>query len=230
MAKTLKKTTFQQKKIQQDNKLFHYYLVISDFIEKNKKYVYSILLVVLLALVVFIFYTRKQSADNEEAATELMKVREWYLRGAYDQAIYGDSLGMSRGLLFLVDNYGSTSSGQTAKVLLGNSFMAMRDYDNAEKYYSDYSGNIEYLKAAAYAGLGSVYEAKGLYLKAADEFEKAYKVNKELLNADEYLYNAIRNLFLAKEYEKTNKLIEEFKSEYTKSKYLGQLERYTPPK
>ncbi len=230
MAKVIKKTSIQQRKIHQDNKLFNYYLVISDFIDKNKKYVYSVLLVIVLAVVVGILYSKKKSSDNEEAATELMKVRNIYLMGAYDQAIYGDSLGQSRGLLFIVDNYGSTESGETAKILLANSFMALNDYDKAEQYYNDYSGNVEYLKAASYAGLGSVYEAKGDYSRAAKEFEKAYKVNKELLNADEYLYDTIRNLFLAKDFEAANKYIEEFKSEFPKSKFLGQLERYTPPK
>ncbi|MCX7834242.1 MAG: hypothetical protein N2490_08545 [Ignavibacteria bacterium] len=230
MAKTLKKTSFQQRKIHQDNKLFNYYLVISDFIEKHKKYIYTALLIILAVVVVFILYTKKKSTDNEEASTELIKVRDWYLKGAYDQAIYGDSLGMSRGLLFLVDNYGSTESGQTAKIMLGNSFLALKDYDNAEKYFSDYSGRVEYLKAASHSGLGAVYEARRNYVEAAKEFEKAYNVNKELLNADEYLFYSIKNYFLAKDVEKTNKLIEEFKSEFPKSKYLGQIERYTPPK
>lgn len=230
MAKTLKKTSFKQKRIHQDNKLFNYYLVISDFIEKNKKYFYSALIIILIIFIIGYLYINKKSADNEEAATELMKVRQIYLMGAYDQAIYGDSLGQSRGLIFIVDNYGSTESGETAKILLANSFMALKDYDKAEYYYDSYSGNIEYLKAASHSGLGSVYEAKGDYVKAAKEFEKAYKINKELLNADEYLFNSLKNYYLAKDLETSKKLIEEFKSEFPKSKYLGQLERYSPPK
>ncbi len=230
MAKTLKKTSAHQRKIHQDNKLFNYYLVISDFIDKNKKYFYSALLIILVVVVVAILYVKKKSSENEEASAELMKVRQVYLTGAYDQAIYGDSLGQSRGLLFIVDNYGSTESGETAKILLANSFMALKDYDKAEYYYKDYSGRVEYLKAASHSGLGSVYEAKGDYTNAAKEFEKAYKVNKEQLNSDEYLFNAIKNLYLAKDYEGTKKLIEEFKTEFPKSKYLGQLERYSPPK
>ena len=93
-------------------------------------------------------------------------------------AINGDSLGLSKGLAYIVNEYGSTESGQTAKIMLANCYYNLRDFENADKYYKAYSGNSEMFKAAALSGIAAVCETKGDWMNAAKNYEKASKVSK----------------------------------------------------
>jgi tetratricopeptide (TPR) repeat protein len=210
----------------QENKVYEYYLEAVDFFEKYKKNFY-IGGIVLIAIVLVIFiYFKRQAANNEAAGLELNLIKPVYLAGNFQQAVYGDSTGTAKGLLYIVDNYGSSENGETAKILLGNSFLALRDIDNAEKYFKDFSGGNPFLKAASYAGIASVYEARGQYLKAAEEYVSASKVSSEITNVDEYLFYAVRNYFWAEDYENAKNLIEKIKTEFPKSQYISLSERY----
>ncbi|MBN1633732.1 MAG: hypothetical protein JW917_06170 [Ignavibacteria bacterium] len=211
-----------------ENKLYDYYIEAVDFFEKYKKHFYiGGIAVIAIILVVFIYFKR-QAANNEVAGLELNLIKPLYLEGKYDQAINGDSLGIAKGLLFIVNNYGSSENGETAKILLANSFLALRDINSAEKYYKDFSGKNPFLKAASFAGTASIYEARGEYSNAAEEYENAAKLGDELSNADEYLFYAVRNYYWADDFENAKKLIEKIKTEYPKSQYIAMSERYNP--
>ena len=174
---------------------------------------------------IFIYF-KSQKAKEEEANKQLLQVQSLYFSGSYQQAISGDTLGMTKGLIYIVDNYGSSESGQTAKVLLANSYYMLGDFDNAMKYYSDYSGKDVILKAASYAGMASVNEAKGDFSSAAKNYEKAANVSKDITINDEYLFNAIRDYFNLKDVDNVKKLSKQIKEDYPKSKYLQQITRY----
>jgi len=209
-----------------ENKLYEYYLKLNDFFETYKKQFYIAGIGIIVIILVIFVYFQRQAANNEVAGTELSLIKPVYLAGIYDQAINGDSSGTAKGLLYIVNNYGSSENGETAKILLGNCYLALRDFNSAEKYFSDYSGKNPILKAASYAGIASVFEAKGDYIKAAEEYERASKVSKEIMNADEYLFYAVRNYFWAKEYENAKKIIDKIKTDYPKSQYIAMSERY----
>ena len=132
---------------------------------------------VIIIAVIFIYF-RNQSQKSETAALELAKVKQIYAADMFQMAINGDSLGMSKGLLYIVNEYGSTESGETAKLMLANSYYNLRDFDNANRYYNDYSGKNEMFKASALAGIAAVYETKNDWVNAAKYFDKASKVSK----------------------------------------------------
>lgn len=210
----------------QDDKLTALYYQAVDYFDKNKNKVYWIITGVVVLIAVVFIYFKSQKAKELEASDNLIKIQNIYFNGSYKQAIEGDSLGMTKGLLYVVDNYGSTESGQTAKILLANSYYFLNDLDNALKYYKDFSGKNEILKAASLAGIASVYEAKGDYKEGSSYYEKAARVSSDIINNDEYLYNAIRNYFHLKDAESIKKITKQLKEEYPKSKYILQLNRY----
>ncbi|MGB9697652.1 MAG: tetratricopeptide repeat protein [Ignavibacteria bacterium] len=218
ISKTVHKTS--------EDKLLHYYYKATEYYENNRKVVYRILGVIVLIIAATIFYFRYQADKSEKATAELAKVKQYYNSGLYSIAINGDSLGTSRGLFYIVDNYGSTPSGQEAKIMLANSYFFLRDFDNALKYYESYSGSDNILKAAALAGEAGVYEAKKDYEKAASLFIKASKVSKDNTLNDEYLYDALRCYYFAGKKDKQKDLVDELKRDYPKSKYLSFLQRY----
>ncbi len=197
-----------------------------DYFDKNKKVVYGVLTGIVVIVAVVVIYFSKKSASADTAAIELSKVQAVYDVGNYQNAINGDSLNVYKGLLYIVREHGSTPSGELATILLANSYYYMRDFANAEKYYKEYSGGNVILKAAALAGIAAVYEANNNYLDAAKQFEKAATYNKDIAVNDEYLYYAIRNYSQAKDKESALRLIKVLKTDYPKSEYIQQVEKF----
>jgi tetratricopeptide (TPR) repeat protein len=225
MAK-LGKSQGKASKANTEEKMMLYYYKAQEYFEKNKNRVYTVLTVLVVIIAVIFIYFRNQGQKNETAALELSKVKQIYAADMYQMAITGDSLGMTKGLQFIVDNYGSTESGEAAKLMLANCYYNLRDYDKAEKYYRDFSGKSDMMKAAAFAGTGAVLEVKNDYVNAAKFYEKASKVSKNVFNNDEYIYYQIRSLYFAKDTENLKKTAKLLKTEYPKSKYISMVARY----
>lgn len=209
-----------------EDKLIAFYYKSLEYYEANKNRVYIIATSVVVVIALIFFYFNYKSKNNETAGIELSKIKSIYASGLYQQAINGDSLGMSRGLQYIVDNYGSSENGETAKIMLANCYYTLRDFDKADKYYKDYSGSNDIYKAASYAGIASVFEAKNDFASAANYYMKASKQSKLVTNNDEYLFYAIKNYSLANDTENLKNTIKELKKEYPKSKYLAQINRY----
>lgn len=225
MAKLGKSLSKAQKHSTED-KMLEYYYKGTQYFQENKNRVYTVLTILVVIIAVIFIYFRNQSQKNETAALELSKVKQYYAMDMFPAAINGDSLGISKGLLYIVDNYGSTESGQTAKIMLANCYYNLREFDKADVYFRDYSGNNDLFKAASLVGIASVYEIKGDWSNAAKYYENASKVSKSVPVNDEYMYYAIRCYFNAKDADNLNKSIKYFKTEYPKSKYLSMLSRY----
>lgn len=209
-----------------EDKLMMAYYKAVDFFEKNKKHIYTALTILVVGIAGIILLVNKRTANNELAAVEIEKIKPVYAANNFKQAIEGDSLGISKGLLFIVNEYGSTENGELAKFMLANSFYALRDFDNAEKYYKDYSGSNKLLNVSVLAGLAGVYEAKGNYSEAAKQFLKASVADKENPFNDQYLFYAARSFYKAGDFKASKELFDELKKDYPKSKYIAESDRY----
>jgi hypothetical protein len=209
-----------------EDKLIAFYYKSLEYYEANKNRVYIIATSVVVIVALIFFYFNYKTKNNETAGIELSRVKAVYSSGSYLQAINGDSLGTTKGLQYIVDNYGSSENGELAKIMLANCYYNLRDFNNAEKYYKEYSGSNDIYKAASYAGLASVSEAKSDFASAASFYIKASKQSKLVTNNDEYIFCAIKNYSLANDIENLKRTIKELKKEYPKSKYLAQLNRY----
>lgn len=213
-------------KHQSEEKLMTAWYQIVDFFEKNKKHVYTALTILVIAVAGIILLVQKKKANNEIAGMEISKIRPVYDANNFQQAINGDSLGISKGLLFIVDEYGSTENGEMAKMMLANSYYSIRDYDKAEKYFKEYSGGNPVLKAAAIAGIANVYNARKQYSDAAKEFQKAASVDKDNPFVDEYIFYSATNYFKADNLDEAKKQFDKLKQEFPKSKYVFESEKY----
>jgi len=208
-----------------EEKLMTFYYKSVDFFQKNKKHVYTALTILVIVIAGIVLLVNKRKANNELAAIELEKVRMLYSSNDFNKAINGDSLG-AKGLQFIVDEYGSTDNGETAKIMLANCYYALRDFDKAEKYYKDFSGHNNLLKVAASAGIAAVYEARNNYSEAAKQFEKTASISKDNPFNDEYVFYAVKDYYRANDLENKKKLLTRLKEDYPKSKYLAEAEKY----
>jgi tetratricopeptide (TPR) repeat protein len=210
------------------DKLVTAYFESKDWYSKpeNKRKITIGAAVVLLLVVVVFFYVSNRKAKSEEAETKLSAVITLYDAGKYQEAINGDPAANILGLNQIVSQYGGTESGQTAKLYLGNSLYSLKDYDNAMKQFEDYSGKSDIIKSSCISGVGSIYEAKGDLKKAAEYYEKASKVNKDVVLNQENLFYAIRAYTQAGDKENAKKVYASLKELYPKSKYIAESKRF----
>lgn len=193
---------------------------------ENKKKVYIALAAVILIIAGGFLYYNNRKAKNEEAETKLSAVINLYEQAKYQEAINGDPAAGIMGLNQIVNEYGSTKSGETAKLYLGNCYFNMKDYDNALKQFDSYGGDNDIVKASCISGMGAVYEAKGDLKKAAELYEKAAGVNKEVVINQENLFYAIKAYSAAGDKENARKVYAKLKELYPKSKYLNETKRF----
>lgn len=228
MLKPKKKIT--KKEIKQDQLLTAYAKTTSFYYEYKKYVNYAItaLVVVVIAIVV---YMNNRRANNEKAATELGKVFSIYDAGAsdvrqYQVAINGQPERGIMGLKTIVDNYGTTESGATARFYLANAYLHLGQYDEALRQFDDFDGDSDLLRAAALAGMGSCYEAKGDYARAASSFERAAGIAANQTNTPDYLSAAARCYGLAGEKERAVTLYKRLKNDYPTSTVAREADRY----
>jgi len=224
-----KKRKLSRKEIKED-KLVSFVYKAQSFYEDYKNKIFTYGAVVVVAVAVAYFYVNQQRADNENAGVELSRTMVLYDQGAYLQAIEGQQGTNIIGLKKIVEEYGGTENGESAKIFLANSYSFLGNYEEALKYYEDYSGSIDYFKAAAIAGRAGYYASKNEYEEAADLYLDAAGVTEINAQNSEYLLSAGINLLKAGNKEDAKKLFETIKEKYSTTlagreigQYLGRV-------
>jgi len=220
-----KKKKLSRKEIKQDRLVELYYKSQGYFAEnKNRIYAYLGVLVVVILAIYFFIDMRKES--NLKAGIQLSRVMELYDMGSYLEAIEGRQGTDIRGLKYIVEEYGSTENGETAKIFLANSYSALGQIEEAYKYYKDYGGSIDMYKATAFAGQAGYYAFKGEYKKAGDLYLRAARVSKENIMRPEYLLQAAVNYISAGENAEAKDLLQIIKDDYKTSQAFASVDRY----
>ncbi|HMT11503.1 MAG TPA: tetratricopeptide repeat protein [Ignavibacteria bacterium] len=194
--------------------------------EENKKKVYIGIAAIVVIVAGIFLYISNRNAKNEEAEVKLSAVISLYEQGKYAEAMNGDPAAGIMGLNAIVNEYGSTNSGETAKLYLGNCYFNLKDYDNALKQFDSYSGSNDIIKSSCISGMGAVYEAKGDLKKAGEYYEKAANVNKGVVINQENLFYAIRAYTNAGDKESAKRIFASLKEQYPKSKYINEAKRF----
>jgi len=220
-----KKKKLSKKEIKED-KLINFYKSTVNFFEKykNKIFTYGGVLVIVVAAVYF--YLNQKSESNEKAGLELSRIMTLYTQGSYLEAIEGKQGTNIIGLKRLVEEYSGTENGETAKIYLANSYAFLSNYDEAFKYYEDYSGSIDYFEAASLAGQAGYYATKGDYEKAANLYLNASKQSKINSQNPEYMLNAGIYFLKIGEKEESKILFNRIKEEYATSLAYREVDKY----
>jgi tetratricopeptide (TPR) repeat protein len=220
-----KKKKLSKKEIKQD-KLVETYYKIYGFVQDNKQRVslYGGLLLILIFAVIFYVNNRKQK--NESAAIELARVMDLFDAGNYQEAINGQPGTPIIGLKKIVDEYGSTPNGETAKIFLADSYSLLGKTDEAYKYYKDYDGNVKLYEATALAGQASYFASKNNYAQAAELYNKAAHVSETDVLNSEYLLKAGINYMKEGKNKEAKKAFETVQNNYKSSPSALEVQRY----
>ena len=220
-----KQKKLSRKEIKED-KLVEIYYKSQSFYEENKSKVFLYGGVLVAVIVAVYFYMNYRSGQNEEAGMHLAKVMDIYDTGSFLEAIEGKQGSNLIGLKKIVQDYGSTENGETAKIFLANSYANLGRLDEALKYYEDYNGNIDIYQSAALAGQAGILSFRNKFAEAADLYLKASRVSKtDILNPD-YMYEAAINFIQAGDKEEAKSLLETIKNDYKTSTVSSKVDRY----
>ena len=220
-----KKKKLSKKEIKED-KLINFYKSAVVFFEKykNKIFIYAGVLVAVAAIVYF--YVNQKSESNEKAGLELSRIMPLYDQGAYLEAIEGKQGTNIIGLKRIVEEYGGSENGETAKIYLANCYAFLGNYDEANKYYNDYSGSIDYFEAASLAGQAGYYADQEDFEKAANLFLQASKMSEINSQNPDYLLNAGIYYLKAGEKEEAKILFNRIKEDYSTSLAYREVDKY----
>ena len=220
-----RKKKLSKKEIKED-KLVSFLYNIENFYNENRSKIIMYGGILVVAIAIGYFYMNQQKAENQKAGLELSRVMQIFDSGSYLEAIEGrqgtDIIGLKR----IVEEYGNTENGETAKIYLANAYAYLGNYDEAMKYYEDYSGSIDIFKATALAGKAGYYASKNEYQKAADLYKEAASVEKINAQNPDYLLNAAINYYNAGNNEEAKVLLEKIKEDYATSEATKQVDRY----
>lgn len=223
MLKKKKKLT---KRAIKEDKLVTSFNNTLTFIDEYKSKIILFGSVTLVAAFLAIFFVNRNIQQNQQAGLELSRMFKVYDNGSYLVAINGKPGTNLVGLKKIVEDYGGTEKGETAKIYLANSYSLLGKYEEAYKYFKDYDGNIDMYKAASLAGQGNYYASKKDYAKAAEYFEKAAHVSKLIALDPEYLLKAGINYLLVGNKTKAKEVFNNIKTDYRTSLVSNQVDKY----
>lgn len=220
-----KRKKLTKKEIKED-KLVEFYYKAQNYIEENKNKVLMYAGALAIVVVAVIFYLNFRSSQNEEAGVLLARVIDLYDQGSYLEAIEGIQGKNLVGLKKIVEDYGSTENGETAKIYLANAYAFLGQYEKAFELYEDYGGSNDIYKAAALAGQAGYFASKNEYEKAANLFKKAANVSEINPSRPDYLLKAGINFMKAGQKDEAKALFQIIKDDYKTSTAFAQVDRY----
>ncbi len=220
-----KKKKLSKKEIKED-KLVSFMFRIEHFYEKYKSKLMLYGGILIVAIAAAYFYINKQDELNNRASLELSRIMDIFDSGSYLEAIEGIQGTNIIGLKRIVEEYGSTENGETAKIYLAGAYSYLGNYEDAFKYYEDYSGSINIYKASALAGMAGYYATKNKYEKAADFYKNAANIVEVNAQNPDYLLNSALNYYNAGDKDEARILFEKIKEDYSTSSARREVDKY----
>ncbi len=220
-----KKKKISKKEIQEDKLVTSYYQFM-DFYNEHQTKILLGLAIIAIIIVGSVFYVNNLEEQNLKANTEMSRVLKLYEEKNFQDAVSGIPGTNITGFLSIADRYSGTEQGEIAKIFVGNCYTFLGRFDDAKRYYEDYSGDDAIYKAAALAGIAGYYEEKSEFEKAASYFENAANVNENVVGNPTYLLNAGINYKKVGKEEKAKELFERIKDDYQRSTEATQADRY----
>lgn len=195
------------------------------FVNKYKKAIVGAVVVVILLIGGSVLYKNHVVAPAEkEAAEALFAAQALFNEGKFQEAIDGD--GVNLGLIAIVDEYGSTKSGNLANAYAGMALAQLGKYDEAIPYLQDFDGGDQMVGPAALGTLGNCYAQIGNNDKAISSFLDAAESASNNTISPYYLFQAGIIYEQTGKANKALKLYEEIKNDYPTSLQAMDIDRY----
>ncbi len=166
-----------------------------QFFEQNGKKLVTIIVAVLAVAVAIYGYQAVVIEPKEERAADMAQAAQTIIENGmpdYQLALNGD--GSVIGFLEVIDNYGSTKTGNLAYHYAGICYLKLGDWANAKSYLSKYKAQkgipAQIINAQNIGLLGDVAVEQGSYNEAIELFVKASQISTNDFTTPLYLRKA----------------------------------------
>lgn len=197
-----------------------------DFLNQYGKKIAIGLGVVVLAIVGFLGFNHfVKGPKNEDAAAVLWHAQEYFKIDSFALALNGD--GVKPGLLKVINEHGSTPSGNLAHFYAGASYIQLGQYENAVKHLKSFRTNEPQLKLRAAGLLGDAYSELGQMNEAIAAYKQAANVDSnDDVNTPEYLFRAALLTGDAGNAKEAVSLLQSIKEKFPNSQRAFEADKY----
>lgn len=181
--------------------------------------------VVVLVGIYFAYQSFYVEPKNKEAETALFRGEQYFQAGMDSLALFGDGnayIGFEK----IINEYGSTKTGDLAKAYAGLSYARMGKFEEALKYLKDFSGGDDMVTPAVQGAIGDCLVNTGKPQDAVSYFEKAAKSADDVLLSPIFYKKAAIVYRELKNYDKVIALFTTIKNNYMSSPEAAEADKY----
>ncbi|MBI4645925.1 MAG: tetratricopeptide repeat protein [Bacteroidia bacterium] len=200
---------------------------IEQFIEKNQKILTIALLVIIGIVGIYMgakkFYYEPMQIESQE---QIFAAIQYFEKDSFKLALNGD--GNYLGFLDIIDEYGSTKSGNLANYYTGISYLHLGNYEDAIEYLKDFSSGDKMVGTMALAAIGDAYSELNQYEEAVDYYIKASEHKPNDLLTPPILMKAGQLYEEMGKYQEALEIYEKIKKDYSSSDEgsLNNIQKY----
>lgn len=185
----------------------------------------GIVAVLVLVGVYFVYQSFYLEPRNQEAQTAMFRGEQYFQSGMDSLALFGDGNAYI-GFIQIVNEYGSTKSGDLAQAYAGISYARMGKFEEAIKYLKGFSGGDKMITPSVHGAIGDCLVNMDKQAEAVSYFEKAAKSADDILLSPIYYKKAAIVYRELKNYDKVIELFTNIKNNYMTSPEASEADKY----
>lgn len=163
----------------------------TGFLDDNQNTIFGVMLIA--ALIFGGFYAYKYLVKKPravQAMSQMYKAENYFQQDSFAKALQGTGDGVTLGFLDIIDKYGGTSSGNTANLYAGISYMHLGEFKGAIDHLKSYKAKDELTRAWKFGALGDCYSENSDFSGALSAYQKAASNDNNEAAAAYYTYKA----------------------------------------
>ncbi len=198
-----------------EDKVVTFYARALGLIEKNRSVVLAGAAVVVIVVVAVVGFSMLM-AQRDKTAVDRMAgaVRAWE-SSDYRGAIDGTDQFM--GLSAVIEEYGSTRTGNLARYYAADAHFQLGEYDQALELFEAYDKEANHLGAAALAGEAAIHATRGENEEAGDLYRRAATIFTSDVTSPMYLLKAGQAYEAAGRAAEARRAYEQIRDDYATS-------------
>lgn len=207
-----------------EDKVVTLYARLLGLVEQNRSVVLAAGAVVVIVVVAVVGFTMLMAQRNQTAIDRMSEaVRAWET-GDYRTAL--DGTGTWLGLTAIIDDFGSTDSGNLARYYAADAHFRLGEYDQALELFQAFDKGADYLGASALAGEAAILETRGEHGEAGDLYRRAATIFVSDVTSPMYLMKAGRAYEEAGDPGAARRVYEQVRDDFATSQEARDIEFY----
>ncbi len=203
----------------------HAYSRTEEFVNKNRKPIMVTFLIIAAVCAFYFGYkTLILEPEEQEAKALMFQAENYFRKDSLQKAVYGD--GINAGFMEVVDDYGSTKSGNLAHYYLGISFLKLGQWQEAISHLEEFSSDDVMLKPISIGAAGDAYMEMGDVDEAISRYEKAANASVNDFTTPIYLMKAGQAYEGVEKYDKALELYTRIKKDFRESNEARTIDKY----